>query len=52
MLTYITEAPVLSNQLLIRERGNRYKNPGQIHQPHDKGYKYLLSHRENFLELL
>lgn len=33
----------------IREEKEKYE---EVHQPHDKGYKYILSKSENFLELL
>lgn len=37
---------------VIREGKPPYSKGGKLHQPHDKGYQYLLSHKHNFVELL
>ncbi len=37
---------------VIREGKPPYSKADWIHQPNDKGYQYLLSHKHNFVELL
>lgn len=37
---------------VIREGKPPYSKADKLHQPHDKGYQYLLSHKHNLVELL